>query len=544
MEIYIDEFTQESPDELDHGFQFIERIGSGAFGTVMHAIETATNRECAIKIINKSGKKLSSIQKMKQEITILKQLKHKNIVQFFGYTETNSKIYIIMEFIKYGTLKSWLINHKESIKEEEASLIISQILSAVQYLHSHEICHRDIKPENIMLSEKDGLTSLKLIDFGLSASNFTEYQESEYCGTFLYMAPEQIDRKTYSKAIDIWSIGIIMFMLLNNGRHPFYTKGNRRRTYIEKLKITQVKFYNKCSQMAMTLINKLLEVNPLWRYTAEKALRHPWITRNIEDDVPETFNETLKKRVVNNKMRELMLLGVFLNYFKKKEDKTNVFIIDKDYYSQIQEVSKLQKEKLLKIKEKSLEVVSNDFKNSTLISPKKKESTAINKSNETPSSLNTIDIKDKESQTSFKKSSIMLNHNGNISSYINANRKIRLYSNISVQKNKFTKIKPMAYNHLLVSTNTKRKDKEENEKLPVVKIPSTIETSKRQKIKNQKINYSNSQIKQNKYHSEIKSTYLPPSNSKTNLANINVIPLVLPTINLSNRFRQRKLCHF
>ena len=237
MEIYIDEFTQESPDELDHGFQFIERIGSGAFGTVMHAIETATNRECAIKIINKSGKKLSSIQKMKQEITILKQLKHKNIVQFFGYTETNSKIYIIMEFIKYGTLKSWLINHKESIKEEEASLIISQILSAVQYLHSHEICHRDIKPENIMLSEKDGLTSLKLIDFGLSASNFTEYQESEYCGTFLYMAPEQIDRKTYSKAIDIWSIGIIMFMLLNNGRHPFYTKGNRRRTYIEKLKI-------------------------------------------------------------------------------------------------------------------------------------------------------------------------------------------------------------------------------------------------------------------------------------------------------------------
>ena len=476
----------------------------------MHAIETATNRECAIKIINKSGKKLSSIQKMKQEITILKQLKHKNIVQFFGYTETNSKIYIIMEFIKYGTLKSWLINHKESIKEEEASLIISQILSAVQYLHSHEICHRDIKPENIMLSEKDGLTSLKLIDFGLSASNFTEYQESEYCGTFLYMAPEQIDRKTYSKAIDIWSIGIIMFMLLNNGRHPFYTKGNRRRTYIEKLKITQVKFYNKCSQMAMTLINKLLEVNPLWRYTAEKALRHPWITRNIEDDVPETFNETLKKRVVNNKMRELMLLGVFLNYFKKKEDKTNVFIIDKDYYSQIQEVSKLQKEKLLKIKEKSLEVVSNDFKNSTLISPKKKESTAINKSNETPSSLNTIDIKDKESQTSLKKSSIMLNHNGNISSYINANRKIRLYSNISVQKNKFTKIKPMAYNHLLVSTNTKRKDKEENEKLPVVKISSTIETSKRQKIKNQKINYSNSQIKQNKYHSEIKSNYLHP----------------------------------
>ena len=237
MEICIDEFSPESTDELNHEYEIIERIGSGAFGTVMNAVETSTNRECAIKVINKSGKKQSSIQKMKQEITILKQLKHKNIVEFFGYTETNSKLYIIMEFIKFGTLKTWLVNHKENIKEEEASLILSQILSAVQYLHSNDICHRDIKPENIMFANKDDLTSLKLIDFGLSASNFLEFQESEYCGTFLYMAPEQIEKKTYSITVDIWSIGILMFMLLNNGRHPFYTKGNRRRTYIEKVNV-------------------------------------------------------------------------------------------------------------------------------------------------------------------------------------------------------------------------------------------------------------------------------------------------------------------
>lgn len=77
MEICIDEFSPESTDELNHEYEIIERIGSGAFGTVMHAVETSTNRECAIKVINKSGKKQSSIQKMKQEITILKQLKHK-----------------------------------------------------------------------------------------------------------------------------------------------------------------------------------------------------------------------------------------------------------------------------------------------------------------------------------------------------------------------------------------------------------------------------------------------------------------------------------
>ena len=548
MEICIDEFSPESTDELNHEYEIIERIGSGAFGTVMHAVETSTNRECAIKVINKSGKKQSSIQKMKQEITILKQLKHKNIVEFFGYTETNSKLYIIMEFIKFGTLKTWLVNHKEIIKEEEASLILSQILSAVQYLHSNDICHRDIKPENIMFANKDDLTSLKLIDFGLSASNFLEFQESEYCGTFLYMAPEQIEKKTYSITVDIWSIGIIMFMLLNNGRHPFYTKGNRRRTYIEKVKVTKIKCFNKCSEMALSLLNKLLEINPLWRYTAEKALRHPWITRNINDDIPETFNENLKRRIVGNKAKDLMILSIFLNNYTRQNEPRKVVKIGKKYYDKVNEISKEIKEKQEHMKEKALDIVSNDSKNSTMRILTKKKSTIKSTTNEdmgiTPNQdakkyKLTIKLKKENHMIFLKKKSLLEKFNKKPS---NKHTKFPLLSNVSFNQSKPV-LKIKSSNNIIPH---KRKD--EKESLPTV-IEESKETIKKTISRNsvtnlyqvRKVNVS---VKvHSKMHSDYQQISIPNSNP-SKIANINVIPLVLPSINLSNRYRQRKLCHF
>ena len=373
MEISLDEFAVEYPNELEQGYHILETVGSGSFGTVIHAIENATNRECAIKIINKNNQKYSTIQKMKQEIQILKQLKHKNIVEFFGYSETTSKLYIIMEFIKYGTLKSWLSNHKENINEEEASTIITQLLNAVHYLHSHEIVHRDIKPENIMLSENNDLTSLKLIDFGLSALLVNEYQEREYCGTFLYMSPEQLEQKMYSKAVDLWSIGIIMYMLLNNGKHPFFNKRDRRLSYIEKIKETKIKLHNKCSAMAKLLLNKLLEVKPLSRYTVDKALKHPWITRNVNDKIPMMYNEVLKKQNLLDKFKDMFISVTYLNYFAKmncndnKTKKHKVFVVNKDYVNKVEMYSIMKKEQIDKIRQKGLDVISNvSSKNSNL----------------------------------------------------------------------------------------------------------------------------------------------------------------------------------
>jgi calcium/calmodulin-dependent protein kinase I len=234
--------------EFDQHFKFIEYLASGSFGTVIKAICLENNKEVAVKVINKKDKH-KNINRLKQEINILKQLKHKHIVEFYGFIETNSKIYIMMEHISNGTLKN-LIDKRVGDKkftEEETSKVMECLISAVEYLHSRDICHRDIKPENIMFDDYNNLNSLKLVDFGLSSQYFEVLEEYEFCGTLIYMAPEQIEKKVYTKAIDMWSVGIIMYMLLNNGMHPLYVKGDRSSEYMEKLKNPK---WNLCSKIS------------------------------------------------------------------------------------------------------------------------------------------------------------------------------------------------------------------------------------------------------------------------------------------------------
>ena len=352
----MDDLTSEFPYELGGNLKYIETIDHGAFGTVIHVIEISSNKDMAVKVINKSGARSSLIKKMKEEVSILRKLHHENIVKFFGFLETNNQLLIKMEYIKYGTLSHWIKNHKK-ITEEDASIILTHVLSAVVYLHSKQICHRDIKPENIMLSKENDLHSIKIIDFGLSAQNFDKLMNNDYCGTYIYMAPEQIEKKLYFISVDIWSIGILMFMLLNNGKHPFYFKGDNRKDFMKKIEACQINFYNKVSPMAKHLILKLLEPNPSWRYTGAQAIKHPWITRNKEDEVPQTFNELLAKS--NNKkiLRDFFNICLFMNYFNKKEKKYN---IKKEYVDNCNLYDEKIKKKLMKKKEKCLDVLSTD----------------------------------------------------------------------------------------------------------------------------------------------------------------------------------------
>ena len=318
MEIDFDELTREFPYELGTDVEYIETIDNGSFGTVIKAFDIASNQEIAIKVISKDEKNHSQIDKLKEEISILRILKHPNIVKFYGYMETNNQLLIKMEYIKYGSLKQW-INKKEKISEEEASTIIGKILSAIEYLHTKQICHRDIKPENIMLSKENDLNGIKIIDFGLSAQHFNKLMNRDYCGTYIYMAPEQIEKKLYFKSVDIWSIGILMFMLLNNGNHPFYVKGESKSIFNKKIENCKINFYNKISPMAKHLIFKLLEPNPSWRYNAAQAYKHPWITRDKNDEVPSTFNEVLYKSGMKKVGRSLFDIILLLNYLIQKK---------------------------------------------------------------------------------------------------------------------------------------------------------------------------------------------------------------------------------
>ena len=319
MEIDIQEFKRDIPYELGSDLKFIEKVDCGAFGTVLHVFDKKMNKDIAVKVISKIKRSPSYINKVKEEISLLKQLSHPNIVKFYGFLEANNQLLIKMEYIKYGTLKNWIQN-KEKISEDEASTILRNILSAIEYLHYKQICHRDLKPENIMLSRENDLNSIKIVDFGLSTQNLNKLINNDYCGTYIYMAPELIEKKLYFISVDIWSIGVLMFMLLNKGEHPFYIKGDMREKIADKIKNVKLKFYEKITPLAKHLILKLLEPNPSWRYTASQAIRHPWITRNFNDAPPQTFNESLIKSNNKNILKDLFFTCLFFNYFKKKEN--------------------------------------------------------------------------------------------------------------------------------------------------------------------------------------------------------------------------------
>jgi serine/threonine protein kinase len=312
MEIYLDEVKKS--DEFTNYFKVVNNIAAGSFGTVIQAIDE-DDSEIAVKVIEKKQCNLN-IQAIKNEITILQQLKHNNIVKFLGFLETDSHLYIKMEHIKGGTLKSFMSRGCNQLSENDIAIMVKHLLEAVNYLHSKDISHRDIKPENIMLQDIEDLTSIKLIDFGLSNQDNYDFS-SDLCGTIIFMAPEQLEKRSFTKSVDIWSCGIVMYMLLNNGEHPVYQPGMSEKEYMSKMKGFSTKCVNKVSNMGMNLLKKLLEVDPGRRYTIDKCLQHPWITRRRYDCIPITYMESWKISLLKNKLRELFSGVIFILGYQK-----------------------------------------------------------------------------------------------------------------------------------------------------------------------------------------------------------------------------------
>ena len=344
MLISLNEINLPLIDEIQSSYKFISNISSGSFGKVIKAIKLSTNEEVAIKIIKKNTYNSS----LKEEIKILKNCEHKNILKFIDYIETNSKFFIIMELLKGGTLKNFILNNK-NLSEEKISIIIKQILSAVNYLHNKNICHRDIKPENIMFKD-NSYSELKLIDFGLSIKNFYDLGEKDYCGTFRYMAPEILENKIYNKKIDLFSVGIILYELISNGVHPFINENNNVfdsennnkkkiniKKYVDDIKNFNVnKINGKISKNFEDFLHRLLEYEPFYRLNAHEALIHPFITRKNEDFKYNNYFEILKKKILKKKFFNVFMIFSFLNYYKKNyvkvNNNNNLFKKNNNYY--------------------------------------------------------------------------------------------------------------------------------------------------------------------------------------------------------------------
>jgi serine/threonine protein kinase len=210
---------------LDY-YELKESLGKGKFGTVRAAVHKKTGKRVAIKVMKKSMMTPQDVELVKQEIEILKMCQHPNLIKMLDVFENIEHIYIVMELLEGGDLFSYLEKRKFKIPEQRASKIIHSLAAGLYYLHSYGIVHRDIKPENVLMATKAEDSDVKIVDFGLSKMVGPSQLCTEPFGTLSYVAPEVLQQKPYGKAVDVWSLGILAYLMMV-GSLPFDHEDDR-----------------------------------------------------------------------------------------------------------------------------------------------------------------------------------------------------------------------------------------------------------------------------------------------------------------------------
>lgn len=252
-------------------------LGHGSFGVVYQAVHKETDKLVAIKSIDKAKAGSVGVLQLDLEIQILKRISHPSIIDLKEVIEAPKKSFLVFELCRGGTLQSQFLLEDKHLRysEREIAEIIKSLASAVAYLHDQGIAHRDIKLENVMIAEADSL-NLKLTDFGLCAIRDKENQIQASCGTPAYMAPEVLsDRGVYSPLCDIWSLGVILYVLLC-GSLPF-KGGVIGPDSLEKALTFSQPPWKHVSSGAMSLVRRMLAIDPARRITAKEVLADHWV---------------------------------------------------------------------------------------------------------------------------------------------------------------------------------------------------------------------------------------------------------------------------
>ena len=262
-------------------YEVKQKIGKGKFGLVKCGINKETNKQVAIKIMAKKNMDKSDLELAKVEIDILKISQHPNIIKLYDIYENENYIYIIMEYCSGGDLLSYFEYYEYQLKETKVCEIIHKLSMAIYFLHSYGIVHRDLKPENILMTDLTPEADIRLLDFGLSKIIGNEEKCTEPYGTLSFVAPEVLQGKPYDKSVDLWSIGIITFLLLC-GYLPFDDKHSEReiaRQTIQDPVPFENKIWSKYTPEARTFVEGLLQKKPEKRYSIKELLEHPWIKK-------------------------------------------------------------------------------------------------------------------------------------------------------------------------------------------------------------------------------------------------------------------------
>ncbi|XP_026990136.1 serine/threonine-protein kinase MARK2 isoform X9 [Tachysurus fulvidraco] len=266
-------------------YRLLKTIGKGNFAKVKLAKHILTEKEVAVKIIDKTQLNSSSLQKLFREVRIMKLLNHPNIVKLFEVIETEKTLYLVMEYASGGEVFDYLVAHGR-MKEKEARAKFRQIVSAVQYCHQKCIVHRDLKAENLLL---DADMNIKIADFGFSNEFTVGNKLDTFCGSPPYAAPELFQGKKYDgPEVDVWSLGVILYTLVS-GSLPFdgqNLKELRERVLRGKYRIP---FY--MSTDCENLLKKFLILNPTKRGSLEQIMKDRWMNVGHEEEELKPYTE-------------------------------------------------------------------------------------------------------------------------------------------------------------------------------------------------------------------------------------------------------------
>ncbi|CAD8100160.1 unnamed protein product [Paramecium primaurelia] len=305
-------------------------LGSGAYGEVRKAIQKSTNLMKAVKIIHKSQTSKEEQERLMNEVKMLQKLDHPNIIKVFEFYQDERFFYIVTELCTGGELFD-KIRHEGSFSEKKAAEIMKQILSAINYCHDEKIVHRDLKPENLLYESEKENSMLKIIDFGTSKEFVPNQKLNQKLGTPYYIAPEVLKKK-YDEKCDIWSCGVILYILLC-GYPPF--DGKTEEKIMDKVSKGVYTFdtieWEEVSKEAKEYIRKMLQFDPIKRYSAQQALNDPWIKRFTN---PAEFDKPLMTKVLTNmrqfteqqKLQEAVFKFI-VNQLATKEEKAELLKI-------------------------------------------------------------------------------------------------------------------------------------------------------------------------------------------------------------------------
>jgi len=268
------------PQQVGDKYEVLNELGRGSFSVVYSALSIESGEQVAVKAIAKTHITKQGWINLSREVEIMLGLKHENVLRLRHIIDTESHVYLILDYLDGGELFDQVVK-RGSFVEADASKIIRQILCGICYLHSQGVAHRDLKPENLLCSIKD--ERVVVADFGLAKVFGRGKLLKTHCGTPKYAAPEIIrGDDVYDKMVDMWSIGVITYVLLA-GSFPFYHADPE----ILKRQIINAQFsfpdpqWSHISNSAKDFIEKLLVVDPSRRLSAELALDHPWMKENL-----------------------------------------------------------------------------------------------------------------------------------------------------------------------------------------------------------------------------------------------------------------------